>query len=251
MKSDAKKYLIYIRYLLPIFALLITAVMLFVPSFRFVFQGKVGERMSVATLISNSWEQAREVLFGAIDKTDAAIIFSRTMLILIIVLVILFLLSVCVSVWSAIVAFKCFLSDDEEGAERSRRLFTVLVPNRIALCVFSSLGLSLTAMPYFMKPIYAFTYSQKVTAVLEAPDALIVGGVLMLAACVLSIICAPIEKAFEADIFYKKSDESENDADIDSEYNEDNVGYRELDSAAKENIRRLFDGDGRSNKDGK
>ena len=73
----------------------------------------------------------------------------------------------------------------------------------------------------------------------------------MLAACVLSVICAPIEKAFEADIFYKKSDDSENDADIDSGYNEDNVGYRELDSAAKENIRRLFDGDGRSNKDGK
>lgn len=141
MKGNTKKYLIYIRYSLPIFALLITTVMLFVPSYRFIFSGKLGERMSVATLISNSWEQARGILFGTAEHTDAAMIFSKILFTLIILSVLLLLFSICVSIWSAIVAFRCFLDDDEEDAEKFRRIFTVFVPNRIVLCILSSIGL--------------------------------------------------------------------------------------------------------------
>lgn len=244
MKGNTKKYLIYIRYSLPIFALLITTVMLFVPSYRFIFSGKLGERMSVATLISNSWEQARGILFGTAEHTDAAMIFSKILFALIILSVLLLLFSICVSIWSAIVAFRCFLDDDEEEAEKFRRIFTVFVPNRIVLCILSSIGLVIAIFPYLMKPIYAFTYSQQVTAVLEAPDALIVGGALMLTSCIISIICSYIEKELEADIFDKGKD-GENVALV---YDDaDDIEYQEIDGEAKENIRRLFNVDNDKN----
>ena len=244
MKGNTKKYLIYIRYSLPIFALLITTVMLFAPSYRFIFSGKLGERMSVATLISNSWEQARGILFGTAEHTDAAMIFSKILFALIILSVLLLLFSICVSIWSAIVAFRCFLDDDEEETEKFRRIFTVFVPNRIVLCILSSIGLVIAIFPYLMKPIYAFTYSQQVTAVLEAPDALIVGGALMLTSCIISIICSYIEKELEADIF----DKGEDGENVALAYDDaDDIEYQEIDSESKENIRRLFNVDNDKN----
>lgn len=239
MKSNTKKYLIYIRYLFPIFADLVIFVMLFVPSYRFIFSGKAGELMSGARLISNSWDQVRNVLFGTAEQTDAAMIFSKTLFVLIIVFSILFLISLAVSIWAAIVSFGCFLGNDEESAENRRRVFTVFVPNRIVLCIFSLLGLVITLLPYLMKPLYAFTYSQQVTAVLEAPDALIVGGVLVLATIVLSIICAPSEKAFDADIFKKDSDDTKTE---DVSY-DDEEKHEDMDDESKKRIRHLFDED--------
>ena len=249
MKSNTKKYLIYLRYLLPIFAYVAIIIMLFVPCFRFVFSGTVGERMSLSTLISNSWEQARGVLFGTAEATDAAIIFSKTLFALIIALVILLIFSACVSIWAAIVAFRCFLSDDEESAEASRRTLIAFIPNRIVLCVLSALGLLITALPYLMKPIYAFTYSQMVTAVLEAPDALIVGGTLLIASCVLSVICAPMERELDADTF--KKDVAIEVSEVEDSYDESITEEAEdIDSEARERIRRLFNnGDNRDNSD--
>lgn len=239
MKSNTKKYLIYIRYLLPIFANIVIFAMLFVPSYRFVISGEVGESMSGARLISNSWDQARNVLFGTAEQTDAAIIFSKTLFVLIIVLAVLFLISLAVSIWSATVAFKCFLSNDEDAAENGRRIFTAFVPNRIVLCSLSLFGLAIAILPYLMKPLYAFTYSQKVTPVLEAPDALIIGGVLVLASFVLSAICAPNERAFGADVFKKERKE----ADAVEEELEEEEEREDIDLDSKKRIRHLFDED--------
>ena len=243
MKKNGKKYLIYLRYALPILSYIVIAVMLFVPSHRFIFSGKAGELMSVSTLISNSWEQARNVLFGAAEQTDAALIFSRWLLAIIIVSVLLLLLSLAVSVWSAIVAFRYFLSDDEESAYRSVCVLRAFVPNRIILCILSSLGITVAVLPYFMTPLYAFTYSQNVTAVLEAPDALTVGGLLVFVCLVLSAVSAAMEKELEADIF-KKNKKEVDAVTADGEENE----REEIDTESKERIRRLFDKDGRSDK---
>ena len=57
INENAKKYLIYIRYLLPIIALIIIFSMLFVPSYRFIFSGKAApsykEAKNVIELILN------------------------------------------------------------------------------------------------------------------------------------------------------------------------------------------------------
>ena len=243
MNSNVKKYLIYLRYSLPVFALLVIFVMLFIPTYRFIFSGKAGELISGSTLIANSWEQSRNVLFGAAEQVDLDVTFSKILFTLIIVFSILFLLSLAISIWAAIVAFRCFLSNDEEGAENSRRIFCVFVPNRIVLTVLSSLGAVIVCLPYLMKPLYAYIYSESVSLVLEAPDALIVGGVLLLCTVVLSIVCAPMERAFGADIFPKNKKSDDFFDDNDDEENDQGSNDEDIDCEAKERIRRLFDGD--------
>ena len=242
MKNNGRKYLIYFRYILPIVSHLIIFVMLFVPSYRFIFSGKAGELMSSAKLISNSWDQVRNTLFGAAEQTGAAMIFSKTLFAIIIIFAILFLLSLAVSIYSAVVAFRYFLSGDEKSAEEQARVMRAFIPNRIVLCILSSLGMFIASMPYLMKPLYAFTYSQQVTVVLEAPDALIVGGVFVAFSIALSIICAPIERAFDADIFPKRKKASSDIFD-DEEYDESDSDENkdgETNAESNEYIRRLF-----------
>lgn len=238
LKKETKKTLIYLRYIMPVVALLALFAMLFIPSFRFIFSGKAGDRISVATLIANSWERVRAVLFGAETQTNPDIIFSRTVFILIIAFVILYIFSLAISIWALMVAMRYFISEDSEGAERSRRIFAAFIPNRIVLCLCSTVGVAISLLPYLMRPIYDMAYSESVSAVLELPDALVVGGALLLCSVLLSIICAPMEKGFGADIFEKnvKSAPSESDA------SEEFVSDRNITSSAEQNeiIRKLL-----------
>ena len=248
MKKDNKKVLtilIYLRYILPIVALLVTFAMLFVPSYRFIFDGDAGTDISVMKLLSISWEETRTVLFGTGDTSDAAVSFSRTLFAVIIVTVVLFLISLAVSVWTAIVAFKCFLSDDEDSAENWRLSLCVFLPNRIVFCILSSLGLLIAMLPHFMPPLYLWTYSKVVRIALVAPSALIIGGVIVFSTIILSIICAPIEKRFDADIFKKNV----SDTDIEEETFESTQDEEiDVDEEQREQIRRLFGKDGEDKK---
>ena len=238
-KQTAYRVCIYARYALPIISLLATFAMLFLPAHRFIFSGKAGEKISVIKLMLNSWDQSRSVLFGTENTTDAAVIFSRALFIILIVLVLLYLISLAVSVWSAVVAFRFFLSDDDESAERQRRIFCAFIPNRIVLCAITLLGLAVAALPYIMKPLYSLTYSEQVTAILEPPylDGLIVGGALLLVSIILSVAFAPIERALSADVFEKpKTDDA-------YEVEDEDLGVdEEIDTSSSENarIRELF-----------
>ena len=246
INDNAKKYLIYIRYLLPIVALIVVFAMLFVPSFRFIFSGKAGEQISTAQLVSNSWDEARNTLFGTEEQTNNAIIFSRTVFAIIIVFALIYIFALCVSIWSAVVAFRCFLSDNEEEAEKGRRLFVVFCPNRIVLFICEFLGMLFAVFPYCMRPIYGFIYSEHVVPVLEAPDAFWVGIVLFGILLVLSIISAIFEKQFGVDIFKKDK------KDLDEEISELNAFEEEeeidMDQDEIERIKNMFNKEKDNNK---
>lgn len=244
--TEFKKYLIYARYLLPIIALAVIFAMLFVPSYRFIFSGKAGERISEVTLIANSWEQSRGVLFATEEQRSPDLVFSRIVFALIIALALIYIFALAVAVWTAVVAIRYFNSDDEEGAERTRRIFTAFFPNRIVLCAINLLGLLIAVFPYCMRPIYAFAYSESVRAVLEGPDALIVGGVLLLLTVILSIALAPEEKRLGADIFKKYSRTV--DEEIEELEKEDSA---ELSDEDADRIRRMFYGSDKKNNDNK
>lgn len=246
MNDKAKKIFIYIRYILPLVSLTVTLLMLFVPTHRFRFSEEWGNRISTAGLISNAWEQSRAVLFGAGEQSGGDLLFSRFIFSFIIISVVLLVFSIVVSVWSLFVAMKFFTSDDTESAEASKRTFNVFFPNRIALCICSSVGIIISVIPYVMKPLYAVAYSESVMRVLEAPDALIVGGVLVLASIILSVVCAPFERHFGADIFKKKAQDVEIE-EQGSAFDEDS--YVATNAAQNEKIRRLFANNEKDEKD--
>ena len=236
MKNNTKKYLIYLRYLLPIVTYIAIFAMLFVPSYRFVTATVSDESVSSAELISLNWDSVRNVLFGNEEHTSAEILFAKSCFPLIIILVILLLFSLAISIWSAIAVLRWFNSEDEESAERERRLFCVFIPNRIVLTVLTSLGGAIVIFPYALAYLNT-VYSVRTAVYLVAPDALIVGAILLLAIVILSVACSSFEKGFNAD-FFKKGTDDEKYANI-THSREDN-GH--IDADAKERIRRLFDG---------
>ena len=235
MKNNTKKYLIYLRYLLPIVAYIAILAMLFVPAYRFVTTSVGKEAVSSAELISLNWDSVRNTLFGAGEHSAEEILFSRACFSLIIIFVVLLLLSLAVSIWSAIVALRWFGGDNDESAENDRKFLCVFIPNRIVLTILTSLGGAIALFPYVL--VYLNTlYSLRTAVYLVAPDALIVGSVLLLAVVILSVVCASFEKGFDADIFKKNIDASEQeDVSNTREYNE------RIDVDSSERIRRLFD----------
>ena len=218
MKDITKKKLIYIRYILPPILLVVMLITMLIPSYRFISDGKANQPISAFSLLENSYEQSRVVLFGTDEQTNANILFSEILLVGIIAAVILFALALAVSVYCAVMALTYFAGDDEDKAEKMRALFITLLPNRIVASIGQALALPLLLVPYAMEPLYKYIFGMRVTFVLTAPDPLIFGGVALLAIFVLTIICAPLERGFDADIFKRNRLEVVAESEEEEEY---------------------------------
>lgn len=219
-KENAKKIFIYGRYLFPIFFHIAIITTAFIPSYRFIVDGGVGEAVSLFDFISLYWEKTRSVLFGtAGEYTGSDEVFSTIMFSAIIIFAILFLISFAIAVWNAIVAFRVFLSDDEESAERGRKFFLVFVPNRIVAVILTSLGFFVTLLPCFIAPLSSLTGAGTVKRVIETVDPLLVASVLTVLLCAISVVSAYFEKELSVDIFAK--DEPDDDEDDEEEGDED------------------------------
>ncbi len=221
MKKSTKQKLIYIRYILPPVLILLVFLAMLIPSYRYVAGGEINETISGISLLNNSYEQAREVLFGAGDKTNANLLFAKVMLGVVIICPVLYLVAFGTALYCTVIAMRYFMSDDEEKAEKSRTLFITFFPNRICLCIAEALILPTLLIPYAMSPIYKGIFSMNVTLILAAPDGLIFGAAVLLAIFVLSAVCAPMEREFDADIFkrnYENPAKEELEAEGESDY---------------------------------
>jgi multisubunit Na+/H+ antiporter MnhB subunit len=251
MKENTKKKLIYVRYLLPPVLMLLTLAVMLIPAYLFVVDGEVNaERVSALKLMSNSYEQARMALFGGEEQTEATLLFSRILLTLTVLLPLLFAIAFAAAVYSAVIALLYFNGSDEERTERYRTVFITLIPNRIFLSLLEALILPFCLFPYLMSSLYKWVFTMNVVMTLNAPDGLIVGGIVIALTVVLSVVCATWERQFDADIFKKrKAFEEEREEQYQSAftYREEERESEEDDAARERNerIRQLF-----SNQDG-
>ena len=221
MKDNGKKILIYTRYILPVLSHIVMIAMFFVPSYIFILDGKAGNRMSLVDFISAYWEKSRDVLFGTAEHTGSDELFAKIMFVMIIVFAIFFVISFAISIWTAIVAFRVFLSNDEDSAERGRKFFVVFVPNRILACVFSSIGILISTIPYFITPLTSLTGATVVKMVLEFADTLTVGGILLVICLIFSVTSSYIEKYMDVDVFKKDRVDDDDLFDDEDEDNEE------------------------------
>ncbi|MBP3370693.1 MAG: hypothetical protein J6L85_08070 [Clostridia bacterium] len=250
MKTETKKKIIYCRYILPPIFIALLPLIALIPSYRYVESGSARGAISLAALLSNAWEQGRVILFATPNATVPQTAYGRTLVVIIIIAAVLYLVALCTAVWSCIVALKLFMSDDEESAERSRTLFITFFPNRIVLTAVEALAIAITLFPYLMPLVYANTLGMKISMVLNAPDGLIAGIVFVVAIAILSVIAAPYERRFDADIFEKHTVICANGKDTDDEYSyvfstDDGSDERssELKEEQAELIRRLLNKD--------
>lgn len=219
MKDKTKKKLIYLRYILPPVLMILTLVMMLIPAYLFVVDGDLNsDKVSAFGMMATSYEESRQALFGTAEQSPATLVFSRTLLTLIIVFPLLFAVGLVAAVYSAVVAIKYFTSDDEEAAEKSRTLFITFFPNRICLFAAELLTLPLCLFPYLMSPLYERFYGMNVVLLLKAPEGLIFEAVSLAAILVLTVMCAPMERDFDADIFKKRKDFEDADEIAEDDY---------------------------------
>ena len=216
--------------------LLMIPLTMLIPSYRYVTGGALNEATSPFTLMSNSFDAARHVVFATAEQDAADMLFSRTVMTLIIVFWILFLLAFAVSVYSAAVGFRCILSDDRQGTEKSRTFFITLIPNRILLCITEALCIPLTLFPYILPYLYDVIWSEHVGMALMAPDALIFALISVTAIALLCILSAKSERALDVDVFkrYKEKESKVDDYAAEDEY------VSSIDDEQKERIRRIL-----------
>ncbi len=244
MKVKTQKKLIYLRYILPVVIMLCMLLVMLIPSYRYVnvTEGTVEQPVSLWQLMSNSYTATRTVLFGEAEATAQSEAFARGVLTMLICVWVVYLAALGIAIYTAYIALKYFSSDDADGAERMRAIFVTIVPNRFVACATNLFSLALPLFAYFLPLFYT---SEKIAFLLFLPDALVVGGVLLLGTFVLSAMCAPLERGFGADVFARRAAFAE-DEDIEEEASKP---FSDTDDESRERLRRLLLGENENDTD--
>ncbi len=247
LSKQAQTRLIYVRYVLPPVLMLLSVAMAFIPSYKYIIGGKMNETLSFAGLLNNRFSAARQVIFATAEQDAANLLFSKTVFWILAVCALLWLAAFAAAVYSAIVALKYFMSRNESGAEQSRTMFITFFPSRAVLCAVEGLILPLVLFPYILPLLYKNIRSYSVSLVLAAPDAMIFTAVSLLAVYILSILCAPMERTLNADLFKKHKAFANKDESEDGDYAAEQASTASLSKRERaeqnERIRRLLEGD--------
>lgn len=217
MNRNSRKKLVYIRYIFPVVAIVLTFLLMLVPCYSYT-TADTGqqESISLCELLDNARVQVCEYLFEKTGTKDAATVsFSKTVLGLMIGLSVLFAVATAAVVYILISAVRYFKNPEDRG--NARILFITLIPNRTVGLVLQALCFPLLAFPHIMTLLYEKILHYYVTVTLTFPDPLILAAVLYVASIVLSIVSAVREPALHMNPFaHRKST-----AVIDSEDGED------------------------------
>lgn len=207
MNFGFKKKLIYIRYIFPVVALCLIAILLFVPCYSYT-TAEMGAQgvISLSELASNAWNQVCSYLFEQTGtKDNATLIFSKTVIGLIVGFAALFVISFVATVYQLIGVLQNLRNPDDKGT--ARILFMTLMPNRIVGFVLFLLAFPLLTFPHILTVLYEKMLHTYVTLTLTFPDPIILAAVLYVIAIVLSCVSRSYESALGMNPFvsYKKS----------------------------------------------
>ena len=204
MNRNSRKKLVYVRYLFPIAAIVLTFLLMLVPCYSYT-TADTGrqEAISLCELLDNSRMQVCEYLFETTGTRDnATLYFSRVVLGLVIGLSVLFAIATAAVVYIAISAFRYFKDPEDRG--NARILFITLVPNRAVGLVLQALCFPLLAFPHVMLLLYDKILHYHVELTLTFPDPLILAGILYAASIVLSIVSASRESGLRMNPFARR-----------------------------------------------
>ncbi len=248
---------IFVRYAMPLVSVILCLMFMAIPVLRYTNnQSGTDDPISALTLMKNSWDQVRHYLFGASEQTNGNIIFSRTVLICLILFWILFAVSAVVAVWSLLAVVR--YTEKGSEADHGRIWFLTLIPNRIALCILGGLMIPLTAFPRLLIVFYRKIIYVAVELKVYGIDPMIVALALTLVTVVLSVVTAGYEKKLSIDPFRKiqKAEQKEPIPDrtpVEREMSESEKRYYEVEQRTRreqaERIAALFRTDKDSGED--
>lgn len=204
MNRNSKKTWIYLRYIFPVVAILLTFLLMLVPCYSYT-TADTGrqEAISLLELADNSRVQVCDYLFErAGTKDQATLYFSKLILGLIVGFSVLFALALAATVYVLISAMRYFKNPDDASTEHL--LFITLIPNRIVAFVFQALVFPMLAFPHLMVLIYEKVLHYPITVTLTFLDPLILSALLYVAAIVLSIVSASHESGLHMNPFSRR-----------------------------------------------
>ena len=198
--EGAAMLLIYLRYLLPVLLCIMLIGLMLVPNLRYSTSSGTQEQMSVAQLLSNSWNQVRENLFGSTEVNVLEERFSWTLIILIPILYLLFAVGLLSSIVVAVGGLLYINSPDFRRSE-GRIWFVTLLPNRVVVCILQALVLPLLFYSRIIIPIYKKILRIDVLLNVDFPEVWIFGLVFFALTVALCIWSAKYEMALDCDPF--------------------------------------------------
>ena len=204
MNRNSKKKLVYVRYIFPIAAILLSFLLMMIPCYSYTTADTgAQEAISLCELADNARVQVCEYLFERTGTKDQAnLYFSKLVLGLIVGLSLLFVMAFVSTVYILVSAVRYFKNPDV--LDTKRLLFMTLVPNRTVGFVFQALSLPLLAFPHLLVLVYDKVLQYHVELALTFPDPLILGIVLYAASIVLSCVSATHETGLHMNPFSRR-----------------------------------------------
>ena len=258
-RNNKKRALVYVRYLYPSAALLLTVISMFIPCVSYITADEGAHAaLSEAELVSNSWTTVRYYLFsGAADIREVSRSFGMTTLILMLSFIVLFILGAIFVAYFTAAVFR-YIRYPERN-DRERAVFLTLVPNRTVSFLYMALCLPLTAFPRILPILYDNILYYHVEVEYTFADPFAVAAVLYVIGIVLSALTRDLEVGLEMNPFKKNFHhstvgvrEEEENHSPDTETDGSDSRYGELASRAREEqmeaIRKLLKGNDDNNK---
>ena len=205
MRRAKLRRLVLARYLFPLLAILLMIVSLYLPTLQYTTsESGTNDVISASTLIGNAWDSVRETLFGTSEQLQATLRFSKAVLGVLIVSVLLFVIGTAATLFASVGAIRALNKVEQSNNERA--LWFTLFPNRVALSLWQLPLLPLLAFPRLLVSLYRVMLansSVSLSATLLEP--ITVGLLLLIATAVFSGMTAPKERAAQLDPFARKS----------------------------------------------
>ena len=194
-KRDAKKTLIYVRYLFPLLAVTLTFISAFIPCYLYTtVLGVDDDVQSLFGIVNEYWDPVCEYAFFSTGDLDASILkFSQVFIVSFIVASALFVIGVIGVIYVCVNAFRYFKDPKDIG--NKRMLFLTLVPNRVVAFLWQLPMLGLLIYPRYIIYLFKNILGETASVTLTFVDPLIVAAVLCVASIILSIISLPFEEA--------------------------------------------------------
>lgn len=199
MRKNNKHYpLIYARYIFPLIANLLIVIFFYFRNIRFILDTDIRQRMSLADLIENTWNNSRIYLFSAnTEQTGEGVVFYRAVFAMLIFCLVLFIIGVAMNIFAAVAAGTYFI----RGEQKLKNIYISIVPNRFVMLVFSLFLLPITFFPEILVYLYRHLLLYNVKVEYTGVSAGILSVIVMVVLIVITILSRKQEILQNRNIF--------------------------------------------------
>lgn len=241
--KNTGRALIYSRYILPLLSDLILIISMFIPCINYILDNDVKDRISIFTLIQNSWDNARHYLFSSQSSpTPEGTAFYQAVFTTIIVVNLLFILALATDIFGLVAIIK---EDNSTSPGKARILYSTFIPNRFVLCLLRLPVFPIIFFPNIVELLYRNILLYPVSVNYNVLYPWILALVLFAAQIVFLVLSKKFERRLSLDLLSKNILSAQINTHSEPEQNAESKIYTINSTAGNRNanIRQMFSND--------